>query len=356
MPNLFMIDLFGTEVSPEEKVLLQHPNVGALILFSRNFLHPEQLKQLIASVRDIRPDIFIAVDHEGGFVQRFQRHGFRALPAARVFGETFDIDERAGVQLAEKYGQLMATDLVSMGIDLGLAPVLDVHGVSNVIAKLDRAFHSDPHAIIKLAGAFIRGMHQGGMPSVGKHFPGHGSVSADSHISKPVYSASEEQLKSVDLLPFSHLIRQDLLDSIMPAHVTYPAIDPDYPAGFSKIWLQSILREQLQFNGLILSDCLGMVGADIGNLVTRAHQAIHAGCDMLIVCNQSQAVLREVLQERYERSDASIQRIEEFKKKMIRFTTEASHSPSSLNAFVTEQSEPIFEEQHKNEWNNTRSV
>lgn len=330
MPNLFMVDLLGTEISEEEQAILKHPNVGSLILFSRNFTNPEQLKALITAVRSLRPDIFIAVDHEGGIVQRFQRHGFRSLPAARVYGDVFDLNPEAGVKLARQYGEIMAKDLVDYGIDLSLAPVLDVHGVSNVIAKLDRAFHRNPDVIVELATAFIQGMNQAGMPAVGKHFPGHGSVSSDSHVAMPVSDASEEQLRSGDLKPFIQLISRRLLGAVMPAHVTYTAIDAHNPAGFSKIWLQDILRNELQFPGMVLSDCLGMAGADIGNMNTRANHALEAGCDMLIVCNQSRALLLEVLETvKFEQSVDSAQRIEAFKRSMVRFSSDRSASLTS---------------------------
>lgn len=275
------------------------------------------------AVRSLRPDIFIAVDHEGGIVQRFQRHGFRSLPAARVYGDVFDLNPEAGVKLAQKYGEIMAKDLLEYGIDLSLAPVLDVHGVSNVIAKLDRAFHRNPDVIVELATAFIQGMNQVGMPAVGKHFPGHGSVSSDSHIAMPVSDASEEELRKGDLQPFIQLINRHLLGAVMPAHVTYTAIDAHYPAGFSKIWLQDILRNELQFLGLVLSDCLGMAGADIGNMHMRANQALEAGCDMLIVCNQSRDLLLEVLETvKFVQSPESAQRIEAFKRSMVRFSSD----------------------------------
>ena len=335
MPNLFMVDLLGTEVTEEERAILQHPNVGALILFTRNFTNPDQLRHLIETVRSIRPDIFIAVDHEGGIVQRFQRHGFRSLPAARVYGDVFDLNPEAGIRLAEQYGEIMARDLLAYGIDLSLAPVLDVHGASNVIAKLDRAFHANPDVIVQLATAFIHGMNKAGMPAVGKHFPGHGSVLADSHTTMPISDATEEQLRNGDLKPFIELMSRQVLGAVMPAHVTYTAIDADKPAGFSKIWLQDILRHQLHFQGLVISDCLGMAGADIGNMNTRASQALEAGCDMLIVCNQTRALLLDVLQTvAVEQSPESAQRIEAFKRQMVRFAPDRQDKITPLRLFT----------------------
>ena len=325
MPNLFMVDLLGTEILEEEKAILQHPNVGALILFTRNFKDPEQLKKLIEAVRSIRPDIFIAVDHEGGIVQRFQRHGFRSLPAARVFGDVYNLNPEAGIKLARQYGEIMASDLIKYGIDLSLAPVLDVHGVSKVIAGLDRAFHQNPDIVVELATAFIHGMNEAGMPAVGKHFPGHGSIASDSHISMPICESSKDELINGDLKPFIELMGQHRLGAVMPAHVTYTAIDANHAAGFSKIWLQDILRKELDFKGMVLSDCLGMAGADIGNMNTRATQALEAGCDMLIVCNQTRALLYEVLQTvTFEQSPESMQRIEIFKSNMARFAQDTT--------------------------------
>ncbi len=334
MPNLFMIDLEGTEVSEIEKKILQHKNVGAIILFTRNFTNPEQLKKLIEDVRSIRPDIFIAVDHEGGIVQRFQRHGFRSLPAARVYGDVYNLNPVAGIKLALQYGEIMANDLLAYGIDLSLAPVLDIHGVNSVIAKLDRAFHSDPNVIIKLAEAFIQGMKVAGMPSVSKHFPGHGSCSFDSHVVKPTYDASENQLRDNDLKPFVNLIQKKLLAAVMPAHVTYTAIDSENPAGFSKVWLQKILREELDFQGIILSDCLGMAGADIGDMKTRSERALEAGCDMLIVCHQTREALFNVLETvSFNQSNESSKRLDIFKQQMVHFKNLNLHK-ETLKTFL----------------------
>jgi beta-N-acetylhexosaminidase len=316
-----IVDLLGTEILEEEIAILKHPNVGALLLFTRNFTNPQQLKNLLDTVHSIRPDFFIAVDQEGGIVQRLQRHGFRSLPAARVYGEVYDLNAEVGIKLAQQFGEIMASDLLTYGIDLSFAPVLDIHGASDVIAKLDRAFHHDPEVVSELARAFIHGMNNAGMPAVGKHFPGHGAVSADSHTAMPVSDDSKEKLWNADLLPFIKLISENLLGAVMPAHVTYPSIDPNKPAGFSKIWLQTVLRGELNFQGLIISDCLGMMGADIGNMDTRANQALTAGCDMLIVCNQTRTVLSNLLQTLiFQQTKESLQRMEVFKSRMLRFS------------------------------------
>lgn len=320
MPNVFMIDLEGTQISEEEIAILQHPNVGALLLFTHNFANPTQFKNLVQTVHAIRSDVFIAVDNEGGVIQRFQKHGFRSLPSARVYGDVYDLNPETGIQLAEQYGEIMAQDLLFYGIDLSLAPVLDIHNLSNIIAKLDRAFHRDPIIVAELASAFICGMNKVNMPAIGKHFPGHGSVVSDSHIEMPISDAKEDELRKYDLKPFATLISHNTLAAIMPAHVTYRAIDAQHPAGFSKIWLQNILRDELKFDGLILSDCLSMAGADIGNMSARIMKALKAGCDMLILCNQPRKLLYDLLQTTIvAQPTKSIQRIATFKSKMARF-------------------------------------
>ena len=330
MPSQFMVDIEGTELSHIERELLAHPNVGAVILFTRNFINPEQLAQLTGEIRRINPALFITVDHEGGNVQRFQRQGFSSIPAARSYGKVYELHREVGLAYTHEYGKIMAHDLLAHDIDLSLAPILDLEGNSRIIAGLDRAFHSSPDAVTDLAGAFIQGMNDAGMPAVGKHFPGHGSIVSDSHIAMPTSSASLEELEANDLKPFSELINKGLLTAMMPAHVTYEAIDKNNPAGFSKIWLHDILRTKLGFKGLILSDCLSMKGADIGNLKTRAERALKAGCDMLIVCQQPRELLLELMRSlSVEQTPESAARITAFKKQMARFSK--NHiSPYSL--------------------------
>ncbi|WP_241969601.1 beta-N-acetylhexosaminidase [Legionella sainthelensi] len=341
--NLFMIDLEGTELSDIERIILTHPNVGAVILFTRNFANPEQLEKLTSEIHAINPHIFIATDHEGGFIQRFLRHGFRSLPAARVYGDVYDLSPEAGIKLAKQYGELMAKDLLTCGVDLSLAPVLDLHDISPIVARLDRAFHQDPDAVTALANAFIEGMNNVGMPAVGKHFPGHGRISSDSHTTMPVSLTSFDELKIKDLKPFIELIKKERLSAIMPAHVTYKAVDANKPAGFSSIWLQEILRHDLGFTGLILSDCLSMTGADIGNLTTRAEEALNAGCDMLIVCHQPRDILLELLQTlTLPQPEESAARISHFKNQMLRFShSENSHVVPYLSHTLLGQQEHL---------------
>jgi beta-N-acetylhexosaminidase len=356
--NLFMVDIEGTELSEIEREILQQPKVGSVILFTRNFINPAQLEKLIQEIRETNPNIFIAVDHEGGFIQRFVRQGFRSLPAARIYGDVYDLNPETGIRLARQYGEIMAKDLMAYGIDLSLAPVLDVHDISPVIAYLDRAFHHDPDVVVVLAVAFIEGMNTAGMPAVGKHFPGHGSVASDSHTTLPDSHASIDELKSKDLKPFRELIKKGLLSAVMPAHVTYKAVDASKPAGFSSIWLQEILRNELNFKSLILSDCLSMTGADIGNLTTRAEEALKAGCDMLIVCHQPRKVLLELVQTlNVTQSAESAERISHFRNQMLRFSpTEKNQIKPSLAVTSFGQEGELISAGKNKEYNTTKTI
>ena len=282
-----MLDVAGTELTNDDRQRLAHPLVGGVILFTRNYASPEQLAQLTGEIHALRqPPLLIAVDHEGGRVQRF-REGFTALPAMRELGAVWDNDPKRARKLAEVVGYVLAAELRARGVDLSFTPVLDVdHGNSSVIG--DRAFHSNPGAICDLALGLMRGLSLGGMSAVGKHYPGHGHVTADSHHETPLDERPFSALEASDLQPFRRLIENGL-GGIMPAHVIYPAVDAQ-PAGFSEIWLKQILRRQLGFNGMIFSDDLSMAGAHAaGNVVERAVAALRAGCDMVLVCNDPQA-------------------------------------------------------------------
>ena len=270
-----MIDLQGLSLEQSEKDKISHPNTGAVILFARNFENSRQVNNLIEQIRDARDGtILVAVDQEGGRVQRFQTD-FTRLPAASAYAQT--------PELTQASGWLMASELLAVGIDFSFAPVLDVDcGVNTVIG--DRAFSQDALQVAQLASAFRQGMHAAGMAAVGKHFPGHGAVTLDSHIDLPVDDRNLASIKNKDLSPFIQLISEGL-EAIMPAHIVYPEIDA-LPAGFSEIWLQQILRQQLGFNGAIFSDDLSMQGAAcVGDFNERAGLALQAGCDMVLVCN-----------------------------------------------------------------------
>lgn len=288
-----MLDLAGMEVTAEEKEILCHPAAGGIILFSRNFESPEQVKHLIDSIHEIRsPKLLVAVDQEGGRVQRF-REGFSRLPAAARFGEIYQHDHERAFQVSENIGWLMASELRAVGVDFSFAPVLDINsGVSEVIG--DRAFHAKPDAIASLAHAWMKGVHAAGMPTVGKHYPGHGCVEADSHLALPVDQRQFTEIEKNDLLPFRQMIDYGL-DAIMPAHVVYPAVDAEL-AGFSPFWLKEVLRKRLGFQGVIFSDDLTMAAAELaGTYPERAMAALQAGCDMVLVCNNQDAAI-EVLE------------------------------------------------------------
>ncbi|MFP1682749.1 beta-N-acetylhexosaminidase [Alloalcanivorax sp. C16-1] len=277
---LLMLDLEGLTVTDQERELLRHPAVGGLILFSRNYQAPDQLHQLVRAVRAERPDILIAVDQEGGRVQRFKTE-FTRLPPMASLGRYLDRDPEAALAAADLLGELMADELRGFDIDISFAPVLDLdHGHSAVIG--DRSFHADPRQAVALAGAFMDGMARAGMAATGKHFPGHGHVAADSHLELPEDPRDRDALRD-DLWPFRALAPR--LDGIMPAHVRYPAVAPE-PAGFSPHWLGQVLRGECGYRGVIFSDDLAMAGAaEAGDYPQRAEAALAAGCDMVLVCN-----------------------------------------------------------------------
>ncbi len=278
-----MLDIAGLELSATEGELLRHAMVGGVILFSRNYGAPQQLCELTAAIRALRkPELLIAVDHEGGRVQRFQQ-GFSRIPAMRRLGEAWDGDHAQACAAARDIAYVLASELLACGVDFSFTPVLDVDfGASGVIG--DRAFHSDPAAILQLSAALIAGLREAGMASVGKHFPGHGYVRADSHLAVPVDERSYAEIEAADLLPYRELIKHGL-SAVMPAHVIYPKVDA-HPAGFSSTWLRQILRGQLGFEGMIFSDDLSMEGASVaGSVVERGAAALAAGCDMVLLCN-----------------------------------------------------------------------
>lgn len=280
-----MLDVAGTCLSDDERERLCDPLVGGVILFARNFTGSEQLMALTAEIRAVRdPALIVAVDHEGGRVQRFRGDGFTRLPPMRALGQRWDHDHVAALETARSTGLVLAAELIAHGVDLSFTPVLDLdYGVSRVIG--DRAFHRDPQVVAKLAAALAAGMAEAGMGCVGKHFPGHGFIEADSHVDIPVDERGFDQVWEADIAPYRHRIGRQLA-GVMPAHVRFPAIDPQ-PAGFSPFWLQDVLRGRLGFDGVIFSDDLTMEGATVvGDIVARARAAFSAGCDMVLVCNR----------------------------------------------------------------------
>jgi len=284
-----MIDLEGSALSAAERELLAHPLVGGVLLFTRNYLEPAQLTALVADIHAVRtPALIVAVDHEGGRVQRF-RNGFSLLPPARRIGHRFDADPRAALTTARQLGWLMAAELRAHGVDISFAPCVDLdYGVSEVIGE--RAFHASPEAVSQLAAAYAHGMRDAGMAATAKHFPGHGAVVADSHLTLPVDRRGLADL-SGDLAPYRRLISNGL-PAVMVAHLLFPAVDAA-PASLSARWIRELLRGQLRFQGVVFADDLSMGGAAAayGDVVTRARQALAAGCDMLPVCNNRASVI-----------------------------------------------------------------
>jgi len=284
-----MVDVAGLELTPEDRDVLRHPLVGSVILFTRNYANSEQLARLVADIHAVRtPALVVAVDQEGGRVQRF-RAGFSALPSPRRIGHEFDVDAKQGVAFARAMGWLMAAELRAHGVDLSFAPCVDLDlGISEVIG--DRAFHSKPEIVAQLAMAYMAGMKDAGMAATAKHFPGHGAVVADSHKSLPVDRREWNELGN-ELLPYRRLVANGI-PGVMVAHILFPAVDPA-PASLSRRWIQNALREELRFEGAVFADDLSMGGAaEFGDIVARATAALTAGCDVLPVCNDRVAVAK----------------------------------------------------------------
>ncbi len=267
--------------------MLSRPSVGGVILFARNYESKNQVVELVSEIRAIRPELLLCVDQEGGRVQRF-KHGFTQLPPMQVFSELYQSNAANAVKLAEGCGWLMAVEVLACGLDFSLAPVLDVDR-NHCRAIGNRAFSDKVEEVVTLAGAFVQGMRQAGMAATGKHFPGHGSVEADSHVSSPVDDREFETIFASDMQPFIRLAEQ--LGAVMPAHVVFSSVDVQ-PVGFSSYWLKSVLREKLGFNGVIFSDDLSMqAAAAAGSYAERAFAAIEAGCDMVLACNHREGAI-----------------------------------------------------------------
>jgi beta-N-acetylhexosaminidase len=309
-PGPVMLDVKGPAMTDDDVRRLSHPMTGGVILFARHFENRGQLTALTDAIRDVRDDLLIAVDHEGGRVQRFRTDGFTVLPAMRRLGELWDRDVLSATKVATATGYVLAAELRACGVDLSFTPVLDLdYGRSAVIG--DRAFHRDPRVVALLAKSLNHGLALAGMSNCGKHFPGHGFAAADSHVALPVDERELDAILSEDVMPYDWLGLA--LSSVIPAHVIYSKID-DKPAGFSRIWLQEILRGKLRFTGAIFSDDLSMEAARAGGTLTQAAQAaLEAGCDMVLVCNQPEAaeiVLKELA---YAPSKESVRRLKQLR-------------------------------------------
>lgn len=309
-PGPVMIDVKGQVLTDDDVRRLAHPMTGGVILFGRHYENRGQLIALTDAIRDVREDLLIAVDHEGGRVQRFRTDGFTVLPAMRRLGELWDRDVLHATKVATATGYVLAAELRACGIDMSFTPVLDLdYGRSAVIG--DRAFHRDPRVVTLLAKSLNHGLALAGMANCGKHFPGHGYASADSHVALPVDERSLEEILADDAAPYDWLGMA--LASVIPAHVIYSKID-DKPAGFSRIWLQEILRERIGFKGAIFSDDLSMEAARAGGTLTQAAQAaLEAGCDMVLVCNQPEAAERVLNELTFKPSKESAQRLKQLR-------------------------------------------
>jgi beta-N-acetylhexosaminidase len=286
-----MVDVAGKALTPEDRDVLRNPLVGSVILFTRNYEDPGQLAALVDDIRALRsPPLLVAVDHEGGRVQRF-RNGFSILPAARRVGQEFDLDPGQGIAMAQSLAWLMAAELRALHIDFSFAPCVDLdYGVSAIIG--DRAYHANPENVARLALAAVQGMRQAGMAATAKHFPGHGAVVADSHLALPVDRRELPDL-AADLLPYRRLIPNELA-AVMMGHVLFPAVD-SVPASFSRRWVGEVLRGELDFRGVVFADDLTMEGASsMGSVVARAEAALDAGCDVLPICNRRASVVEVI--------------------------------------------------------------
>ncbi|MCF6253873.1 MAG: beta-N-acetylhexosaminidase [Thiomicrorhabdus sp.] len=338
-----MIDIEGTYLQPMEEERLMSPLVAGVILFSRNFESIELLQRLITKIHSLRhPRLLVAVDHEGGRVQRF-REGFTRLPPMRVLGALYDQDPAHSYEVAEKVGWLLAAELLSVGVDFSFAPVVDLdYGGSTVIG--DRAFHRHCVAVGNLSFHVMLGMRKAGMAAVAKHFPGHGFIEADTHLDVAVDERPFIEIQQHDMQPFLRLIENGL-DAVMPAHVIYPKVD-SLPAGFSEVWLQAILRKQCHFEGAIISDDMSMKAAQAyGSASERVLKALQAGCDLVLVCNDARAadeVLAKVNWKACTLSHARLIRLHghgKFKYQTLQFDPQWQAAVSVINGLNQENSQ-----------------
>jgi beta-N-acetylhexosaminidase len=285
-----VIDVAGLHLTAADREILQHPLVGGVILFSRNYQSPTQLIELTTQIKQLRsPELLIAVDHEGGRVQRFQAE-FTRLPPIEEFGTLYETDPNAALKAAHESAYIMASELRNCGVDFSFAPVIDLNKKINKALVGGRAIHPDPEIVIAIARAYIAGMHQASMSATGKHFPGHGSITVDSHVGIPRDPRHFIDIENADLIPFKKLVPD--LQAIMSAHIIFPDVDAQYPATLSHLWINKILREKLGFSGMVFTDCLSMVGVAklVPDPAQRVQLALTAGCDMALLCNDRTAV------------------------------------------------------------------
>lgn len=318
-----MLDIAGTTLTETDRVRLKHPLVGGVILFARNYESPAQLSELTAAIHTLRdPPLLVATDQEGGRVQRF-RDGFTHLPSMRLLGEIQGKNSCLAYQLAQQTGYILAAELKACGVDLSFTPVLDLdYGQSSVIG--DRAFHRTPQIVADLAHALITGLQSAGMLAVGKHFPGHGAIRADTHVETATDLRDYTSIAREDLVPFRQMIDAGLA-GIMTAHVVYPAIDSN-PAGFSSEWLQNILRRDLGFDGSVFSDDLGMQAArNYGSITYRAERALRAGCTMVLVCNDPDSADELLNSLHWESSAADKTRVERMRGQQTPYSMSQLH-------------------------------
>jgi len=335
-----MLDIDGLSLTPADRDLLLEPAVGGVILFSRNYDSPEQVTDLVSEIRALRsPPLIVAVDHEGGRVQRF-RQGFSAIPPMGMIGHEYDRDPGSGEELARTAGWLIASELRAVGIDLSFAPCVDLDwGVSEIIGN--RSFHRRPEAAGELAAAFARGLRSAGMAAVAKHFPGHGAVVADSHLKLPIDRRAYSHVLD-DMRPYEKLVNNGLLAGVMTAHVVYQEID-DAPASFSPYWIQQELRSRVGFDGAIFCDDLSMQATrDYGSMATRARLALEAGCDMILVCNDRPAAEKAVASLRDYSNPLSLVRLARLHGTghPLRETLYASEEWASANAILEKGTAP----------------
>jgi beta-N-acetylhexosaminidase len=280
-----IIGLPGTTLSPQDKQWISHPAVAGIILFTHNFESKSQIQSYNDAIREVREDVFICVDHEGGRVQRF-RPGFTEIPPMGTLGIRYKTHPDEALKTAKEYGEIIANELLEVGVDFTFAPVLDLdYGKSSVIGN--RAFDADPEVVSALAGSFIAGLHAHDMAVCGKHFPGHGFVTPDSHVADPVDPRSLEDIMNSDIIPYKRLVNE--LDSLMTAHILFPEVDSEI-VSYSSFWLKTILRQELGYEGLIISDDLVMHAAAKQAPIDRVHKALNAGCDYVLYCQDYQGI------------------------------------------------------------------